>query len=142
MCSRIFNKRSCIGNSLPLASHPFPLHLQNGIVLPVSVNFIPHRSAAKSAPVFVFIPLWQHEKEEFIDRYCLAAFWAVKLHCLEFIIACLALPSALWSRIACRFSHIHIQFPFPCNYGNSLYILQKDEKIARGNDGVICLFSK
>ena len=104
------------------------LHLQDGIVLTMSVNFIPDRGAAKSASVLVFIPFRQHEKEKFIHRYCLAAFRAVKLHGLEFIKACLVLPFLLWRRMACRSSHIHIQFPFPCNYDNDFCILQKYEK--------------
>jgi len=94
------------------------------------VYFIPHRGAAKSTAVFVFIPFRQHEKEEFIHRYRLAAFRAVELHGLEFIIARLARPFPLGRRIAWCPSHIHIQFPFPCNYGNDPCILQKDEKNA------------
>jgi hypothetical protein len=67
----------CLGVS------PLCLHLKDGIVLPVSVDLIPDRGAAKSATVFVFIPFRQHEKKEFIHRHCLAAFGTVKLSSLE-----------------------------------------------------------
>ena len=63
----------------------FYLHLQDGIVLPVAVYFIPDRSAAKSTSVFVFIPFRQHEKEKFIHRHRLAAFGAVEFDGLELI---------------------------------------------------------
>ena len=129
MCSRTCDKKSGVYKYF-LRVSLFYLHLQDGIVLPVSVNFIPDRSAAKFAAVFVFIPFWQHEKEKFIDRYCLAAFGAVEFHGLEFIIACLVLPFSLGRRIACRSSHIHIRFPFPCTYDNNSHILQKHEKNA------------
>jgi hypothetical protein len=110
----------------------FYLHLQDGIVLSVAVHFIPDRSAAKSAAVLVFIPFWQHEKEEFIDRYRLAAFWAVELYGLEFIIAWLVLSFALLRGISGWSLHSHIQFPFPSNYDNDFCILQKDKKNASG----------
>jgi hypothetical protein len=99
----------------------------------MAVDLIPDRRAAKPAPVFVFIPFRQHEKQKLVDRHRPPALRAVKLGGLEFTVACLPLVSFLPRIAAWRSSHIHIRFPFSFSYDNAASILITHEKKASIN---------